>query len=85
MQLKLRHNTTNTEYLFNIIDKKESKMFYTCEIVLDEGMQDGEYAYELYEVDGEFLASGLLQIGEYVQNPKNEYNGEKKKVIVYGK
>lgn len=85
MILKLRHNTSKTEYEFRVADKKESQLFYSCDIKLLDNMQDGEYSYELYEVDGEFLASGLLQIGDYVQTPKNEYNGAKKEMIIYGK
>lgn len=85
MILKLKHNISKAEYEFRVADKRESQLFYSCDINLLSGMTDGEYTYELYEADGEFLASGLLQLGEYVQTPKNEYNGGKKDVIIYGK
>lgn len=85
MQLKLKHNVSRVEYEFRVADKKESQLFYACDINLLAGMSDGEYTYELYENDGEFLATGLLQIGEYVQTPTNEYNRTKKDVIIYGK
>lgn len=85
MQLKLKHNISNSEYNFWVTDGKSSQLFYSCDINLLSNMQDGEYTYELYENNGEFLATGLLQIGEYIQAPANEYNGTKKNLIVYGK
>lgn len=85
MILKLKNNTTKVEYEFEVADKMNSQLFYSCDIRLFEGMLDGEYTYELYEFNGEFLATGLIQIGEYVRTPKNEYNGGKKEYKIYGK
>ena len=84
MILKLKNNISKKEYEFRVADKKESQLFYSCDISLLSDMVDGEYTYELYEIDGEFLASGLLQIGEY-KATKDEYNSGKKEIIVYGK
>lgn len=85
MILKLKNNTSKIEYEFRVADKRESQLFYSCDINLLADMADGEYAYDLYEVNGEKLATGLLQIGDYVQTPKNEYNGGKKEYVIYGK
>lgn len=84
MILKLKNNISKKEYEFRVADKKESQLFYSCDISLLSDMVDGEYTYELYEIDGEFLASGLLQIGEY-KATKDKYNSGKKEIIVYGK
>ena len=83
MILKLKNNISKKEYEFRVADKKESQLFYSCDINLFADMTDGEYSYELYEID-ELLATGLVQIGEY-KAVKNEYNEKKKNLIIYGK
>ena len=83
MQLKLINNLTkNTVELGEIEDKVESTIFYSFDITLPKGMNDGEYTYELFDGDKK-VAEGLLQIGDYVKENK-EYNNEKK-YKVYGK
>lgn len=69
MVLKLRNNLTKKEYTFdNLVDQMTSRLFYTLDITLFEGMDDGEYAYTLY--DGNVVkATGLLQVGDY--KPQN--------------
>lgn len=84
MQLKLINNLTkNTIDLGEVEDKLGSSIFYSFEIVLPDGVKDGEYTYELYE-DGNMVSTGLLQIGNYKQESGKEYNDNKKGFIVYG-
>lgn len=41
------------------------KGYYALNITLPDGMAVGEYAYNLSDDDGNELASGLCQIGDY--------------------
>lgn len=69
MVLKLRNNLTKKEYTFdNLVDQMTSRLFYTLDITLFEDMDDGEYAYTLYD-EGVVKATGLLQVGDY--KPQN--------------
>lgn len=86
MIIKLTNNITkNTIELGEIEDKKKSSLFYTFDIALPEGMEEGEYTYELID-DGKIIANGLLQIGDYERDTdvNKEYKDEKKGFIVYG-
>jgi len=73
MTLKLIHNLTKKEFeLTGLEDLSRSRIWYTFDITLPEGMPNGEYTYTLY--DGNVAkASGLLQVGEYVAD-KTNYN-----------
>lgn len=86
MTLKLRNNLTKIEYTFdNLVDELVSRLFYTFDITLPEGMDDGEYAYTLYDDRNVVKATGLLQVGDYkpqnntytaqTQNGYIQYNG----------
>lgn len=86
MTLKLRNNLTKIEYTFdNLVDELVSRLFYTFDITLPEGMDDGEYAYTLYDERNVVKATGLLQVGDYkpqnntytaqTQNGYIQYNG----------
>lgn len=82
MQLKLINNITkNTIIIDEIQDNFVSALFYTFDISLPDGVNDGEYTYELYN-EIEMVAIGLLQIGDY-QDTNKEYNESKKGYIVY--
>ena len=84
MQIKLINNLTkNTLDLGEVEDSLVSSIFYSFEIVLPDGIKDGEYTYELYE-NGNMVSTGLLQIGDYKQESGKEYNENKKGYIVYG-
>lgn len=84
MQLKLINNLTkNTIELGEVEDSLVSSIFYSFEIVLPDGIKDGEYTYELYE-NGNKVSTGLLQIGDYKKESGKEYNENKKGYIVYG-
>lgn len=70
MTLKLKNNLTNKELEFlNLDDLGASRLYYTFDITLPEVMEEGEYTYTLLD-ENEIIASGLLQIGDYV--PKTE-------------
>ena len=86
MTLKLRNTLTKIEYTFdNLVDELVSRLFYTFDITLPEGMDDGEYAYTLYDDRNVVKATGLLQVGDYkpqnntytaqTQNGYIQYNG----------
>ena len=86
MTLKLRNNLTKIEYTFeNLVDELVSRLFYTFDITLPAGMDDGEYAYTLYDERNVVKATGLLQVGDYkpqnntytaqTQNGYVQYNG----------
>lgn len=65
MTLKLTNNVTKKEYEFNVEDKNDSRLYYSFEVELEDGMDDGEYDYQLYD-DDEIVAHGICQIGDYV-------------------
>lgn len=68
--LKLVNNLTKYEFtLEDLEDKETSRLFYTFDITVPDGLVDGEYAYTLYDENHAVLATGLLQIGDY--NPDN--------------
>lgn len=73
MELLLKHNTTKKEVYLNVTDLRDSKLFYHFDdVVLPEGMDDGEYTFSLYR-DSELLCTGICQIGDY-KPEKTTYN-----------
>lgn len=81
MVLKFENNVSKKEYEFQVTDKNLSQIWYNFDISLPEGMDDGEYTYTLYE-GVTVLATGLVQIGDYVPNKVN-YNKDKHEFIQY--
>lgn len=81
MILKLTNNVTKTEYEFEVEDKGTSNLFFDFDIVLNDGMADGEYTYKLYNEKDEEIATGLAQIGDY--KPKKATYDNKRQTIVY--
>lgn len=81
MRLKLTNNLTKTDYEFEVVDKGDSALFYNFEITLPQGIKDGEYSYKLFNEKEMEIATGLLQVGEYVPL-KKEYKN-KKQIIEY--
>ena len=71
MELKLTNNLDKNEYVFNVTDKGTSRMFFHLSLKLKRNMPDGEYTYILTD-EGEEVATGLLQIGNYVA-PQTAY------------
>lgn len=70
MTLELRNNLTKQVYSFdNLDDKLTSRLFYTFDITLPDGMDDGEYTYTLRDENQSVKATGLLQVGDY--KPEN--------------
>lgn len=81
MTLKLTNSVSKKEYLFAVEDTNSSILYWNFNLKLDE-MDDGEYVYVLE--DGEkTLATGLLQIGDYVPE-KTEYENKKTYTIYNG-
>lgn len=75
MLLKLYNNTTKREInLDNLEDITDSRLFFHFKITLPEDLDDGEYAYTLYDDEEVVKATGLLQVGDYVPE-KTEYTG----------
>ena len=74
MVLKFTNNTTKQEWNLDVTDTNDSRMFYHFDIILPEGMPDGEYTYILLDDDTP-KASGLLQVGEYIPD-NNTYTAQ---------
>lgn len=68
MILKLTNNTTKKEYTFGELeDNLKSQVFYSFNITLPTGIEDGEYTYRLYDDEDKEIAVGLAQVGDYVR------------------
>lgn len=80
MILKLTNNITKEEYTQEVIDEGKSSLFYTFTLTLP-NINDGEYTYELYD-ETQKIASGLCQVGEYV-NQKKTYQNNANKTVIY--
>lgn len=83
MTLKLKNNTTKAEIQFDVTDKGGSCMYYVFDIQLEGQVEDGEYTYELYDLNDEIVSTGLIQIGDYVAE-HTTYNNDNQQYIVYG-
>ena len=84
MKLKLVNNVNKKEYIYSgLTDYNDSKMFYHFPLQLDNNMDDGSYTYYLFNEEDEQVATGNLQIGDYVKtataytknNTYTVYNG----------
>lgn len=84
MSIKLINNLTKAViFLENLTENANSTdLFYCFDIQLPEGVDDGEYAFILYD-DGYAVANGLCQIGEFLGNRKSYNNDTDKPFIVY--
>lgn len=83
-QLKITNMVTKKETVFSNMEDLSSKGdYYKFSIELPEGMEDGEYEWLLYDSNGGFAGSGLMVIGDYIEN-KNEYEGDEPIYSVYG-
>ena len=81
MKIKLINNLTKVEYDLPVSDNKVSAKYWNFNLTLPDGIQDGEYSYQVYDDDNISIASGLAQIGDYTPI-KTEYN-EKEEYITY--
>lgn len=81
MVLTFTNNVDKSVYNFDVTDNNLSQIFYNFNIVLPEGMPDGEYGYVLTDGDTG-LATGLVQIGDYVPE-KTEYTKDNNSFIQY--
>lgn len=83
-QLKITNMVTKKETVFtDLNDMSIGGDFYQFKIELPKDMEDGEYEWLLYDSNGGFAGSGLMVIGDYIDN-KNEYEGENPIYNVYG-
>lgn len=83
MTLKLTNSVTKKNYSYEVEDTNSSIFYYNFNLTLDEDMDDGEYAYTLSDDEGNELARGLLQIGNYVPE-KTEYENKKTYITYNG-
>lgn len=84
MDLKLTNQLSKVEYtLTGLTDLQTSRLYYMFDITLPEGMLDGQYSYQLIDDDNKVVATGILQVGDYVPEV-TVHNTEKKGYIVYG-
>lgn len=68
MRLVFRNSVDKREYIFNDLeDINDSKMFFHFNIQLPNKVDEGSYDYILYGDNNEKLATGLCQIGDFVQ------------------
>lgn len=68
MRLVFKNSVTKKEFEFNGIDDlNDSKMFFHFNIQLQNKVDEGSYDYILYGDNNEKLATGLCQIGDFVQ------------------
>lgn len=83
MTIKLLNRLTNRVYWFENLKENalSTDMFYCLDIKLDEGMDDGEYQYFLFD-DGVEVAKGILMIGDF-QPENTTYNNDEDTTIVY--
>lgn len=80
MTLKFKNSLTKVEYSFEVTDNGGGGFFYSFDIELPEGIDDGEYEYRLYDGEDE-KAVGLVRIGDYTMDTvQYENNNGKYKV-----
>ena len=81
MTLILTNNVTKKTYSYTVEDVDDSHLFsHFNDFKVESGMDDGQYSYILQDADDKQVASGVLQIGDYKNNPttyKETNNGYK--------
>lgn len=82
MLLQLTNQVTKKTYEFEVEELNTSRNYYNFNIELEEGMDDGEYKYILYDEFGVGVSDGTLQIGDYIEN-KIDYKQENNGYIQY--
>lgn len=71
MVLKLTNSLTKVSYnLENLADLGIDALNYALDINLPDGIDNGEYQYELSDDTDMVVATGILQIGNYTPNVK---------------
>lgn len=84
MLLKLTNNLSKITTEFSgLTDQDTSRLYYIFDITLPEGMDEGEYSYELFDDDNNSVVSGLAQIGDYVPENKTYTTQETNGYIQY--
>lgn len=75
MKLVLINSVDKKKYEFSVTDAEDSGMFYHfTDIQLPSGIDDGQYDYSLYDDEDELVATGIVQIGTFVEE-QAEYTG----------
>lgn len=74
MQFILKNNLNKGEIAIEVRDKMDSNLFFHFDVVLPEGLEDGEYTYTLKDGD-KVVSRGLCQIGDYIPE-KTTYTTE---------
>lgn len=83
MKLILKNTVSKKEYEFDVDDLCTSKMCYSFNIELEQGMDEGSYEYTLLGNENSVLATGLCQLGDYEAEHKVYDNNNKTKYIQY--
>lgn len=66
MILVLKNNVSKQEYVITgLTDLNTSVLYWTFDVVLPEGVIDGDYNYTLSDDNNVLLSSGLARIGDY--------------------
>jgi hypothetical protein len=65
MKLILTNNLTKVEYTYTVQDVGHSRINYEIELKLDEGLDDGEYSFKLFD-NNKLVSRGLAIIGDFV-------------------
>lgn len=66
MVFKLENKVTKKKYEFDVEDIGDSTLYYHFNMSLEDNVDDGEYAYWLYDEKARLVAQGVAQIGDYV-------------------
>ena len=84
MILEITNNLTKKTYQLALTEPSFDRLFLNASVQLPEKLSDGEYTYFLID-DNKILATGLAQVGDYVQEDKITYNssGDTNEFIQY--
>lgn len=76
MKLSLENNVTHKKYEYSVEDLLTSRLYFHFQIQIEEGMDEGEYSYFLYDDEKKnCFGQGLAQLGDYKpQNKKYKTN-----------
>ena len=76
MRLNLFNTLTKVSYdIENLSDLQSNSINYAFDVVLPEGIDNGEYNFSLFNDEETLVATGLLQIGSY-EAPKTAYTAQ---------
>lgn len=73
MVLRLTNSVDKKKYEYEVTDIADSSMYWHFDITLTGDEAEGEYKYELLDKDNNVLATGIAQIGDYVNETTTAY------------